>query len=75
MQSRCRNTKLLQHRGTGPNGICPGQGNDEGPSSDGERKAQNGMLTGCETFTLRTRHSSEAVTSDWQSPVVRDPAR
>jgi hypothetical protein len=33
------------------------------------------MLTTWENFTLRARRNRQAVAADWQSPVVRDPAR
>jgi len=58
-----------------PDGICPGQGNDKGSSSGRERKAQNGVLTMSESFTLRWRHSRPPTASDWISPVVRVPAK
>ena len=75
MQSTCETLNCINVVALGLNGICPGQGNDEGSSSGWERKAQNGVLTTWENFTLRARHSYQPVASDWQSPVVRDPAR
>ena len=75
MQSARGNTKLLQQSLTGPNGVCPGQGDDEGSSSGLVRKAQNGMQDTWEIFTLRMRTSDQPTASYRQSPVAWELAK
>jgi len=75
MQSTRGNTKLLRTSLPGLNGVCPGQGGDEGSSSGWARKAQNGMQITWEIFTLRVRSSYQPAESYKQSPDVWEPAR
>jgi hypothetical protein len=75
MQSTRGNTKLLQHREPGLNGVCPGQGDDEGSCSDWVRKAQNGMQITWEIFTLRMRTGHRLTASYGQGLVVWELVR